>query len=410
MIRFLKQKPVKIGIYYPISLALAMLACFWFIGTRDILVSALASRPYAVLVEAHHFFGLLTEKYENAPSGGPEYKRIISMGDSNFLFPPDGSIPLSENSQFHLSEMILESLKARGVEQLPKMSNWSYGGATIFDRYCLLYEAEKFSPDLLLIPVNWISLGEPWMNNSFFFRPELSALVPFRSELPKDYVDPIRSADISAIKHLEHKINLYTIYPIGAKTWLTDSFRSLLGGHVDAKTEETSVSPESIAEEEATPQKPDEVGGRGTSMFPVNPQMVKMEFPMEIGASHSTLADIRAVSYLASRHKIRILFFIWPVNSGYLSSLDVFDEEAFEKSKALIQKEIENDHTYFADLSSLLGHEDFYDWRGHCTIEGRRKIAEALTPKVLEILELETPEKNGYAGAENSDTAPASGS
>ncbi len=34
-----------------------------------------------------------------------------------------------------------------------------------------------------------------------------------------------------------------------------------------------------------------------------------------------------------------------------------------------------------------LAHEDFYDYAGHCTAEGKKKIAEAIVPQIMEILE-----------------------
>ncbi|UCD57550.1 MAG: hypothetical protein JSV16_00115 [Candidatus Hydrogenedentota bacterium] len=48
-------------------------------------------------------------------------------------------------------------------------------------------------------------------------------------------------------------------------------------------------------------------------------------------------------------------------------------------------RESEKDNVHFLDLSNLLDHDSFHDWYSHCTVEGRRKIAEALVPKVLDI-------------------------
>ncbi len=62
------------------------------------------------------------------------------------------------------------------------------------------------------------------------------------------------------------------------------------------------------------------------------------------------------------------------------------DKKSLAKSKKLIAEAVDEESIYFVDLSNLLEHKYFFDNNGHCVIEGRRKIAKALAPKVAEIL------------------------
>ena len=387
MIRFLKLKPVKIGIYYPLSLALAALACFWLIGARDILTSAMTSRPYAVLFKDYYFSGLLREHHEKNLIEDAQLKRVLLMGDSAVFYPPDTIFPKDANSAIHLSGLLLDSITSRDREINLKMSDWSYIGATLFDRYCFYYQARKYRPDLIIISIHWRCFGAPWQNNPEFFRPELSALVPLRSELPKDYRNPLYSAGITTMKQVAHKLSIYSLYPVGARNWIREESRNILGGGLGPDTSKAPLEAEG-AMPEAFPRASQIAASAKRQTGPgLSPAGYSEHYPMKIEYSHPALANIRAISHVASKHKTKVLFYLWPIDIEYFKEIGIFDQAEFERSRTLIKNAAQGENIFFVDLSTLLGREYVFDWQGHFTLEGRRKIAEALTPKVIEILE-----------------------
>jgi hypothetical protein len=66
---------------------------------------------------------------------------------------------------------------------------------------------------------------------------------------------------------------------------------------------------------------------------------------------------------------------------------------ALERSKRLILGAIMRENVYFTRLSETLENKYFHNYTGHFTIEGREKLAEALAPRVLEILKADPAER-----------------
>ncbi len=66
--------------------------------------------------------------------------------------------------------------------------------------------------------------------------------------------------------------------------------------------------------------------------------------------------------------------------------------------KRLIDEETRKGNIYLVDLSNLLGHQHFFDLYGHCEPEGRQKIAEALAPEILKLIE-STPRSTSSVGS-----------
>lgn len=383
-----EASPTIIGLKFIVFLVLAMLLCVWIAGTETILMAAMASKPYSVLLTDYHFFGLITEYQE---SGAPEAtgaKKVICLGDSNSFYPPDHVVPRDTNRGLHLSGMLYESIEnSRNEPPRIRFSEWSYVGATLFDHYCLFYEAEKFSPDLIIVAINWFSFGPAWLDHHEYFRLELSALAPLRSPLPDDYEDPIRSENISAVKQLQYKADIYSLFPVGAKFWISDGLRSFFEPR--ARHEVSSPSEDPTARDaDAGPvgnERVHELPKRGE--FKPVWEAAPEYFPMSVERSNPTLRDMRALAYIASERDIKLLFFIWPIDIEYLEEVGAMDRSELMRARQFVKEEVVRENVYFADFADMLGHEYFYDMRGHNTPEGRKKVAEALYPTVLEILE-----------------------
>ena len=74
------------------------------------------------------------------------------------------------------------------------------------------------------------------------------------------------------------------------------------------------------------------------------------------------------------------------LDKEYFADMGILDEPALGRSIDLVASAADCESGLFLDLSDLLGHEDYDDGHGHCKPRGRKKIAEALAPKVLQIL------------------------
>lgn len=162
----LSSAPIKIGAYYSLCLAVAMLVCCQFDTFAD---HACQSKPYALL-----FTERIHEQLHDKNS-----TKIIFFGDSSLF------APLTRKSS--ISGCLLTALERATPEERIILASWSFLGAHMYDYYCMSFKAFVFSPDLLIIPINW----------SFFstqgFFPELCALAPLRNESPLGAENPIRS-------------------------------------------------------------------------------------------------------------------------------------------------------------------------------------------------------------------------
>jgi hypothetical protein len=395
-----EASPIVIGIKYSFFLVLAMLLCTWIVGTETILMSAMASKPYSVLLKDSHLFNLITEYYESSdPQDMRDSEKVICLGDSNSFYPPDHIVPRNTNRGVHLAGLLHEAFEnsPREVPQV-RFSDWSYVGATMFDYYCLFHEAEKFSPDLVLVPITWFTFGSAWLDHHDYYRLELSALVPLRSELPEDYEDPIRSEGISAIKQLEYKVDLYSLFPVGIKFWIRDGLRTFF--YPQAKYE--IFSPVENPNQPSAGNGAEEQNGSDKQSakgdFPPLWRAAHTYFPMRVEPSNPALRDMRALAHVASSRGTKLLFFVWPVNVEYIEKVGALEKAEMRRSRQFIKDWVERENVYFVDFSGTLGHEYFYDMQGHLTVEGRKRIAEALFPKVLEILEESSNSKQSEPG------------
>lgn len=377
---------IRIGLHYVILLVLTGILCIKLMGTEKILGYASKSKPYSLLMVRLFDLKLLNN---------PNSVKVFCLGDSNYFSPPD-IIAGVGNSKSHLPEMTRNAIGKGAIPQKLEFSQWAFLAAHMYDYYCLYHLAIRYSPDLIIVPINWRMFGEETTNH------QLSALVPLRVEFPAGYDNPIRSRGISAMKQLEYKFFLLlSLYPIGIKNWVVDSLNlysepdtpNEIGQKPPKEGEFTTASPFGMFEK-SNPQMRtgDEPAGRrkqqdGSPIISSSRLLPRRSsFPMEIDSSNRTFRDLRTFAQTVSQGKTRVLFFIWPVNQDRLKEIGAFDEPAFELSKRRIEDATKKENCYFLDLSGLMGQEYFFDARGHCTIAGRKKVARSLAPEVLTIL------------------------
>ena len=181
------------------------------------------------------------------------------------------------------------------------------------------------------------------------------------------------------IKQIKHKISISILYCVGFKNWLMEARKSAFGrnGGVPGSGVGWTGKPGKIVKRSKM------------KLATLNAMDLKTLFPMTIPRSHLNLQRLRALAYVASAHNTKVLFFFWPLDKALLTKAGVFDEAAFNLSKKMIIEEIndgEDDDVFLVDMVDLLGEQYFADMVGHCSIEGRTRIAEALAPEIVEII------------------------
>jgi hypothetical protein len=381
---------LKIGICYIAFLTIATALCFRVAGVREIVSYASASKPYSFLFrlepEGGEFYRLLqpeTQKgFSHHRTTGDRRRSasILCFGDSNMFHPDgDGSKNLA---------LLLEEALGNGVDSPPpKVSKWDFAGASMFDYYCMFYWTAESPPDLIIVPINWRTFGEGWLQSETFFFPELSALAPiFRKQSPGT-IDPIKSRGISAIKQIEYKVSLYSVYFIGIRGWGRASLKALLDRPDDGEANRGDADQARDPKFTAAVNEENDMFARASG----NPTSLARQFPMEIGESNPVLLALEALANIISDHDAKVLFYVWPVDYEYHAEIGTPDDEAFERSMSLIADAVNGKNTHFVDLSHLLEHRYFFDRNGHCKVAGRRKIAQALASTVRSILK-ERPE------------------
>jgi hypothetical protein len=387
---------------YIVILALAAWVGLHAIGSEKILSFATEVKPYASLFDGSSFGGPVEED---------SAAKVIFFGDSNSYYPPDRAVaPQPESFSIHFPGLVLEEMEALGMMPEPRIMEWAFAGASMFEFYCLYYKAAKLSPDLIVIPINWRSFGSEWLENPTYIHLELSALAPLHSRLPLEYKDPIRAKGISTARQIRYRLELPYIYLTGFDIWVSQTRKSILGTDqeatiippkapaLDIETSQTGQSVFDTDQEEtiiAPEAPPVDKGPRGEHAkydelrISRKVRNLRSSYPMEISDKNPTFQRIRTLAYIASRHDTKVLFYIWPMDKELMKDLGVLNEILFEASRKAIFEEVNlhaGKNVFFADFSSLLRHKDFHDIHGHFTVEGRGELARTIAPQIVEIL------------------------
>ena len=358
-----------------------LVLCFVFVGPQTLLEYASESKPYSILLSPSSYSSLNEEETAT---------KIVCFGDSNYFYPPHQA-PKSEVNEVYLPTMLHDEIESKTAIKEVVITQRAFPSAGMFDYYCILYEAMKFSPDLVIVPINWRSfgvdkwdaLGVDWLDRKNWYHPELSAFAPLRQELLSDDEDPLRFRGISVAKHIQYKMSLYSLYPIGMKAWALENAKSLLVAmreNVNRSAFAETTGPE--------PSIPGTAIFNGNQILRSTKEMAET-FPLKIEDSNLTFRSIAPLARVASERGVKVLFFVWPLDQEAFEEAGYMDKPSLERSIDLLEEAVDEKNIYFMDLSDLLGHEHFFDKFAHCTIEGRREIARALAPKIGEILAAE---------------------
>ena len=293
----------------------------------------------------------------------------------------------------HLPKLIEDIFKSELSQEKITFIEWAFMAAGMQDFFCMYYKAEEYSPDLIIVPINWRRFGSKALRNS---NPQLSALTPLRSELPQEYTDPIRSRGISLLAQIRYKLAIeWSLYPTGIKNWAEEKRRSYLSADKPANGEQSELVDEGFAPIRFGDTNVERMFGellgtrsQTTSQGNHDQARPKEEYPMEVGETNFAFRDLKAFAEIASTNQTPVLFFVWPVDKEFLFKEGKWEQSSFERSKRLIEEATNKKNCHFVDLSETLEHRYFADRRGHCHPSGRKIIAEQLAPTIREILEL----------------------
>lgn len=199
------KTPIGIGLWYVAVLVFFYVLSLLAIGRGTLLEYAGDLRPYAPFYRADPY---------SAAEGAPADKLVFFLGDSCLLMGgTDG-------------ERIAEIVRSRLISEYPELggvslTKWAFGSATLFHHYCLMFEAERHSSDLVIIPINWAWLSSTsygW-RRSFHFR-GISGRAPISEQFNSDKGNPLRMEGISLADQLLYSTDVYVLYAKGAKLWM----------------------------------------------------------------------------------------------------------------------------------------------------------------------------------------------
>jgi hypothetical protein len=248
-----------------------------------------------------------------------------------------------------------------------------------------MFEAEKLSPDLLIIPVNWAWLSPQSISwrRKFPFH-EVSGMAPISEQFRSDRGNPLKMEKISLGAHLLYSLNKYVVYAEGAKSWV----RNLGTEEGVARSDEMKEARLRMKEPRLVKRGPRSKKKRGSLPISGTPETVEAK---EYGISamlrpgDPSLDLVRYIATTAERRGIRILFYIAPVRFDKVQTAGKFDREKFDLTRSLIVEAATTSTTECLDLSILLDGDRFIDSL-HYKSDGHLELAEALAPEVYRVL------------------------
>lgn len=333
----------------------AIASAFSLIGRPALLRHASTVKPYARIFQT---------PATPAPDRDTD-RRIIFFGDSSVVQPPwsDANLPGIPSL---LETELRESFPGPGDTTV---IDWSFHGGRLFHYYCLLFEAHKRSPTMVVIPINWRSIGpqsEIWKTRAAF--PELSGLVPRSEATSPSFKRIMRAEGISRSRWIRYQLYRPILYVIGFKMW----FRTSMGMEM-----EKDLSPA-----ELLASLPPEI----FMIDQFTDVLLFRQYANEIPQDDPQLKTLQTLVDVAERRGMKLLFYIVPIHLGEMRLRPAYDDALFRESIERVVAATGSETSVCLDLSGLLKEENFIDVFEHYTVEGNRRIAHALVPAAADLL------------------------
>ncbi|MBI4831835.1 MAG: hypothetical protein HY801_09845 [Candidatus Lindowbacteria bacterium] len=365
------KKILQLILWYGLFIAALFLLPLLVVGKTAVLKSSERIKPYAVIFQ--------TREKRTAARTNDEV--IIFFGDSSVSGPP-----WAEKDKPR-TPALLETELRESYPDLGRVSvlDWSFDGARLFHYYCLLFEAEKYSPALVIVPINWRGLGPTaagWKELYDF--PELSASVPLSERGFSPGKKFFAVEGISALKQINYLPMRPTLYITGLKMWARISL------HMEPEEEPMSHL-------------------RGTLPDPawlmtqLSDYYLFTQYPNDLSDRSVQLWSLRWLAETASRKNIRLLFYITPIHVEEIRNREVFDPVRFQQSLWKIAAFSNCGTSICVNLVDLLHEKDFIDCFEHYTHSGNTKVATALASSVNELMKSSARTNYSYSSTAKRD-------
>jgi hypothetical protein len=327
-------------------------------GRSTLLRHAAQVRPYAIV---YHPLAHSLQSHASAGKGEDD-DLIIFLGDSSVAQPPWA--PQDSPG--------IPALLQAALDSADRVVDWSFAGARLFHYYCLLFEAEKLSPSLIVIPINRRGLGPmatEW-DETFAFR-ELSSLVPLEERSSPLGAAVMRIEGVGSSGQRLFAIHRPALYVAGMKNWILSPLRAEPDAPPQLKTLRALPPGEHIIER-------------------YSDDRLFTQYPCYIAADSPPMTALRAIVEAAGRRGTAVLFYITPIHLDEMRRRPRFEPAAFSASTegivAAATSEASVNPIACLDLSGLLREGAFLDNYEHYTPDGNREIAMALAPEVSRLL------------------------
>jgi hypothetical protein len=344
------------------------------IGPQTALKYAVKIAPYAVIYHNR------PARAANASTG----RLIFYFGDSSVAPPPWARTDTPR------IPAVLEDVLADSYPELGPVTvvDWSFAGARLFHYYCLLFEAADYSPDLIIIPINWRNLGpRSWESEERFSFRELGALVPLSECTTSAEKAILRREGISAPKRFFSPLTQPVLCIKGLKTW----GRIRLG--LESEEDPAARLLEGLRSDE-------------TIIDRFGDKQLFEQYTLEVSTSNPHLETLRLLAETATRRRNVLLFYITPIHIDEMRQRKPFDPFIFADSVVRLANTTTFGTSFCLSLVSLLRETDFIDCFEHYTPEGNRTIARALAPEVRKLLVTSQPPPAAAATVSSRDSQP----
>jgi hypothetical protein len=354
-------RPVRafLGIFLGFSLSLAtlFLIVLSFVGLPRLLAGTATIKPYSVAYQSPAVLG--------PPDGQSHPKNpIIFLGDSSVAQPPWAPEGLSG-----IPDLLHETLHSSDPRPASThVVDWSFPGGRPFHYYCLLFEAEKHEPSLVVIPINWRGMGplaDEW--NERFAYPELSSLVPTEEKSFPLSAALMRSESISQSRQLLYTLHRPMLYVGGMKNLIR-----------------SGLAPEPVLHPQIDVLKNLPPGEHLIERY--GDKRLFRQYSATFAENTPSMTALRLIVETAGRRDILVCFYITPIHLDEMRARPSFDVAAFETSIERVVAATTSKTTLCLDLSGLLEEDHFLDNYEHYTLEGNRRIARALAPAILDLM------------------------
>ncbi|GAB4348918.1 MAG: hypothetical protein Kow0099_31720 [Candidatus Abyssubacteria bacterium] len=334
------KRTLKIGLWYVALLAGTSYGAVQLTGPGALLRHAASVKPYAPI-------------FDPAPLREPASATgniVIFFGDSSVAQPP-----WAEPDAPGIPALLQTELAGCRVV------DWSYSAAALFDYYCLLFEARKHSPALVVIPINWRNLGPlSWERGTRPAFPELSAAVPLDGPSSR----PLHSWGIHRSHQLASRAGRPLVYLTGLRAFARN--KSGRAPHDSARFDSAPPPGELI-----TYLSDARLFGTYSHVDPTDEQVEALRLLARVSRHHGGP---------------RLLLYITPIHIEEMRTRNAHKTEAVLHSIAALTEALAAEGVKCVNLAAILSERDFIDTAEHYTAAGNRAIAEALAPEVRRLL------------------------